>query len=73
MSQPESTQGARPCANCGERPGTVRWGGALAATHGWVVLWCEVCALEAQVEHARERADALPALEARLREAKARV
>jgi len=38
----------------------------LRMTHPTVVKWCEVCALEAQVEHARERAQALPMLEVKL-------
>ena len=36
------------CANCGRRPGTVKWGDMLAATHGAIQMWCRVCALEAQ-------------------------
>jgi hypothetical protein len=57
------------CANCGEREGTVRWGDALALTHGWTQMWCKVCALTKQIEHAKERAALIPELEAELAEA----
>lgn len=56
------------CANCGERPGTETWGDVLAVMHGWTQKWCEVCVLEKQVEHDRERAAELPELERRLEE-----
>jgi hypothetical protein len=57
------------CENCGERRGTVRWGDALTLTHGFALLWCEVCALTAQIAHAEERAAALPELRDRLQRA----
>lgn len=56
------------CANCGLRPGTECWGDALAMTHGWAQMWCKVCVLTKQIEHARERASALPDLERELEE-----
>lgn len=56
----------RLCANCKKRPGTETWGDALAVTHGWAAKWCVMCVLEAQLEHARERAAAIPELERRL-------
>lgn len=56
----------KTCANCKKRPGTVTWGDALAMTHGFAVKWCEVCALEAQIVHAKERAAKLSGMEARL-------
>lgn len=56
------------CANCGQREGTIRWGDMLALTHGFTAIWCEVCALEKQIEHARARAAELPKMEARLAE-----
>lgn len=59
-----------PCFNCGDRPGTVRWGDSLAVTHGGVQWWCDVCALTVQIEHAEERAARLPELRQRLRAAK---
>lgn len=59
------------CPNCGKRPGTVRWGDALAVTHGFTQMWCEVCAVTAQLNFARERAAAIPELEARLVELRA--
>jgi hypothetical protein len=54
------------CARCSDRPGTVRWGDALAFTHGGGQWWCERCATEVQLEHARERAAVIPELEQRL-------
>lgn len=54
------------CDECDERPATIRWGTELEVTHGMFSWRCRVCALEAQVEHARERAAALPELERRL-------
>lgn len=56
------------CVRCGENEATVKWGDALAATHGGGEDWCERCAVEEQTIHARGRAAALPDLEARLAE-----
>lgn len=66
----DSTELEKPkCANCGKRPGTIRWGDALAITHGFSTWWCEVCALKAQITHAEERSAALPDLYERLAKA----
>lgn len=57
------------CANCKERVGTIKWvgdSGALALSHGFYEMWCEVCALKEQIRYAEERAAALPELRARL-------
>lgn len=51
------------CANCGQREGTIRWGDALALTHGFAQMWCEICATRAQLKFAYERAAAIPDLE----------
>ena len=56
----------RICDNCHRRPGTVRWGDMLAVTHGGGERWCEICATAAQLEYAKERAAAIPELEAEL-------
>lgn len=59
------------CKNCGVRPATIEWvgeGGALASVHGMGVPWCEVCATEAQLAHARHMASIIPELEQRLAE-----
>lgn len=56
----------RVCPKCNEREGTIRWGDALAITHGGAQWWCLVCALQAQINHAEERAAALPELRERL-------
>jgi len=50
------------CGTCGE-PGDVPWGD-LTRLH---VLRCRRCALTQQLEHARERAAAIPQLEAELK------
>ena len=57
------------CANCGQRPATQFWvgeGGMLAYTHGHYQSWCEPCVLQAQLDYARERAEAIPDLERQL-------
>jgi hypothetical protein len=56
------------CATCGKRPGTRRWGDALALSHGGGALRCEPCVLRAQIAHAEERAAVLPELRQRLKE-----
>lgn len=64
-----------PCQNCGKRPSTKQWigdGGALAMTHGFYKLWCDVCVLTAQLKHARAQAKKIPDLERLLRNAKRR-
>lgn len=60
------------CAKCLRRLGTVRWvgdGNALSAVHGLYQWWCQVCALTAQLEHAKELAASIPRLEMQLAEA----
>jgi hypothetical protein len=52
------------CANCGERPVETTWGDPNRVHLGW----CKRCALAAQLEHAKERAAAIPSLEAQLAE-----
>jgi hypothetical protein len=54
-----------PCVQCGERAGTVKWygdGGALAVSHGFYVMWCERCALKAQLAYAEAQAARIPGL-----------
>ena len=56
------------CQNCLIRPATLTWGGeggTLALVHGMSVRWCEYCVTEAQLAYARERAAAIPDLEAK--------
>lgn len=62
----------QPCANCGKRPGTIQWvgeGGALALTHGWYAMWCEVCCLEAQIKYAEDLTAKIPTLKEELAQA----
>ena len=69
LSSAPRSESATPlvkCANCGTREGTLRWGDALALTHGGGAMWCEVCAITVQLRHARERAARIPEMEARL-------
>ena len=64
-----------PCDHCQERPAAVMWlgdGDMVSAIHGARWWWCERCAVEAQLERARERAAAIPDLERRLEEEQAR-
>lgn len=63
---PEGTM----CENCDQRLATSRWigdSGTLAITRSYMqTLWCEICVLSAQVEHAEECAEKLPAMRERL-------
>lgn len=59
------------CNKCNKRKATSRWADdATAAMLGgiWISYVCEICALEAQLKHANERADEIPTMEARLKE-----
>jgi hypothetical protein len=59
------------CANCHKRPATQFWtgeGGSLAFSHGMYQSWCLPCVLRAQLEYAKERAEAIPELERELAE-----
>lgn len=61
------------CQNCGKRPSTQNFAtDATAFAHGWVQRWCDICALEAQIKHAKERARKLPGMERKLARLKAR-
>ncbi len=58
------------CNKCNKREATMRWADdATAAMLGgiWISYVCEICALEAQIEHARERAAEIPGMEAKLK------
>ena len=61
---------AGDCENCGQRPAETVWigeGGSLAFSRQYMQqLWCQRCALTAQLEHAREAAARIPELEASL-------
>lgn len=50
------------CANCGKRPGTIRFGDSLALLHGSAEMWCVKCAARAQLRHALSRAVRIPVL-----------
>jgi hypothetical protein len=57
------------CRNCNERAAIGKWvgnGSVMDLVHGNYTYWCEPCMLRAQIEHAREAAERLPELEARL-------
>lgn len=58
------------CHNCGIRKGTGQWGNSLSISHGWTVPRCDTCTYEAQLEHAWNRAKALPRLAYKLALAK---
>lgn len=56
------------CTFCHERTASSWWSeGTIALVHGARWLICEQCVLEKQLEHARERAAAIPELEAKLK------
>lgn len=50
------------CAECGKRPGTIRWGDALSMTHGGGEMRCGVCVYGTQLRHALGRALRIPLL-----------
>jgi hypothetical protein len=57
------------CQNCNCREATENWvgeGGDLAYVHGMFYKWCKICCVEAQLKHARERAESIPVLEKEL-------
>jgi hypothetical protein len=56
------------CLYCKTRPATLHFGDALSFTHGGVENCCAICAAEMQLQHARERAAAIPELEAKVAE-----
>lgn len=59
------------CQNCNKREETENWvgdGGTLAFIRGYTEKWCKICCLEAQLKHAKERADAIPHIEKELNE-----
>jgi hypothetical protein len=62
------------CQHCHKRRSTTEWvgdGGSLAYVHGFAKRWCDVCALEAQLDYARQAAERIPDLEARLAKVRA--
>lgn len=61
------------CANCGEREGTINWvgrGGVMDFVHGMYEVWCELCAVEADLEYAKKQAKRVPELEKKLEKLK---
>lgn len=60
----------RPCATCGDRPGTELWGSGLDLSRGTLVMRCQVCVYTDQLAHAQERAAEIPKLKRRLAAAK---
>lgn len=62
-------QPSGPCARCGHRPATqIMAESTFAYAHGAYEMLCRVCVLTAQLELARDRAAAIPQLEADLAE-----
>ena len=67
---PEEFRVKGTCQHCNQRPATEWWvgeGGIMAWTHGQRSAWCKVCVVTEQLRYAREIADGIPTLEARLR------
>jgi hypothetical protein len=63
------------CPNCGKREATEIWnknGSDLEVAHGMYQQWCEICVLEAQLDHAKKIRDGIPALVDRLFELRAK-
>jgi hypothetical protein len=59
------------CRYCKTRAATLHFGNALSFTHGGSLNCCALCAAEKQLEHAKERAAAIPELERRIAELRA--
>lgn len=61
------------CANCQTRDGTMLFHNDPGFAMGWIHtmprMWCDVCVLTVQIEHAQKMADELPLLKQRLAEA----
>lgn len=72
MSNPDPWDGDSPenlmCAQCCKRKASTWWsdGGILGAVHGAYSPRCEMCCVEAQLEHAMEMAAGIPELETKL-------
>lgn len=69
MTEQAAAEQLTLCTVCGLRPGTEKWvghGGVLGLVHGQYSMRCQVCVLEEQLSYARERAAAIPQLEADL-------
>jgi hypothetical protein len=59
------------CARCLTRQGTEIWTeGTMAYIHGAYQMYCKVCVLTCQIQHAKERAAAIPEMERELEELK---
>lgn len=57
------------CARCKEQEGTEIWADStMDYVHGNYAMWCKRCVVVYQLEYARERAAAIPHLEATLKE-----
>lgn len=58
------------CVNCNILRGTERWVGeydsVTVARTGWHQMWCKRCVVVAQLDHAKQRAAAIPELERQL-------
>jgi len=54
------------CDRCDENDATVKWGDVMTINHGGGQNYCERCAIEERVYHARARAKELAKLEAKL-------
>lgn len=55
------------CQHCNLRPAADVFAESTSAmVHGSYEFWCEICVLETQIGHAKERAAAIPAMETRL-------
>ncbi len=58
-----------PCDNCKRRESTTWWSqSTMDFVHGFKSAWCKICCLEKQLEHAEERAAAIPEIKRELEE-----
>lgn len=59
------------CLYCKVAPATLHFGDLLSLTHGGQLNCCKLCSVRMQLEHAKECAEAIPKLEAQVKELEA--
>ena len=61
------------CANCNKHKGTQNWvgeGGMMEMVHGNYSIWCDCCALKAQIKYAEDAVDRLKELKKKIKKVK---
>ena|SRR3990167_10844110 len=61
------------CTNCKKRKATLNWvgeGSIMDFVHGNFTRWCKVCAVRAELKHAKKQVRRIPSLEKKLNKLK---